>query len=142
MLTYTALVELERRLHSTRLLSVFLEQAPADPATRHGWRVRVDHAISDVRTTYEGAPRGEREALDRALAGLEREIAQMGGTVEAHGWVGYIEAEHVCLAASLPIRTPTLISWGRGIRIAPLLSALKEERPAIVAIVDSRQADI
>ncbi len=142
MLTYAEIKALEKGLRSTKVLSVFLEHAPRDPAARHGWRVSLDDAIRDVRRANTDASDEERLALERALFRFQRLLDGMDEPVRERAWVGYIGVTRIFLAQALPVATPMSVSWGTGIRVAPLIRAMKEARPAIVAVVDSRRADI
>jgi hypothetical protein len=142
MLTLSELRVLEYGLRSDKVLSVFLAQAPSDPAARHGWRVRVDEVIRDVRKESESASRDEGVALRRAIDRFEQTLDEAGGVVREPGWVGYIGPDRVHLAQVVPVAMITAASWGTGIRIAPLIRAIQNRRPAIIAIVDSRRAVI
>lgn len=142
MLTMTELSALERGLRSTRVLSVFLSQAPADPALHHGWRVQIEDVLREVRTANAGASDEDRVALEQSIARFHEALDEAGGTIRHPGWVAFLGGDRVHLAQPLPVATGTSASWGIGIRVAPLLRATKEARPAIVALVDSRRAQL
>jgi len=139
MISYAELIQLERRLRDAPVLSVFLEEMPEDPAMRHGWHVQITDAIREVRDTHALAGPVERGRLEQAIDRFERHLAALG-SVRSHGWVGYFGPDRTHLAEALPVAVSTVLSWGRGAWVAPLLRALKESRPAIVGIVDSRAA--
>ena len=140
MVTLSELKVLEHGLRLDKVLSVFLGQAPSDPAARHGWRVRIDEAIREVRKAGASASHRERAEMERAINRFESTLAEAGGVIREPGWVGYVGADRVHLAQVAPVAMTTSASWGNGIRIAPLLRAIQEARPAIIAMVDSRRA--
>ena len=56
------------------------------------------------------------------------------------GWVAFATADRLWYAQGLPAAMPDLVRWEPGIRVAPYVRALKQERPVMVALVDSRKA--
>lgn len=138
MLTRSEIVDVERSLRGSLVLSVYLDRVPPDPGQRTAWRTRFDHALERARENVAARP--ERQAFDLAAGLLREELESLSGARGAAGWMGYLTADAVRLRASLPVPVPLLVRWGHGALIAPALRALKEARIAVVAIVDSRSA--
>jgi len=140
MLRLSEIVEIERVLRGSLALSVYLDDAPSDPAQRAVWRTRLDQALERAR---DDVPAGsDRQAFDLAAGLLREELASVTSARGAAGWMAYVTPDAVRLRASLPVPAALLVRWGDGALVAPALRALKESRAAIVAIVDSRSARI
>ena len=86
---------------------MFLGQAPSDPAARHGWRVRIDEAIREVRKAGASASHRERAEMERAINRFESTLAEAGGVIREPGWVGYVGADRVHLAQVAPVAMTT-----------------------------------
>lgn len=140
MMTYSQLIELEHSLRQTAALSVYVNGEVKDPALRLAWNQQLEHALTELRATLADAPRAERQAFDRCLALLDEELGSLGASPRSRGWVAFITPDGVRYAGTVSVAVPSLVWWGQGIRVAPLLCALKELRPAIVAVVDGRKA--
>lgn len=140
MLTYAELVELERSLRGERVLSVYVDGSAPDPAAKHAWRRVLDDAVRGIGRGLAGAPHDEREAFRRAASLLEAELAATSGALGAPGWAAFITAEGVRTAGPLPTHIPSLVRWERGARVAPYVRALEQQRPVVVAVVDTREA--
>jgi hypothetical protein len=140
MLTYRELVELERALHETSVLSVYLDGEAADPARRQEWRQALDEAIVGLRASLREATHHERDRFERCVKALAIRLAPYTGALGAPGFVAFVAPDGVRHAAALPVRMPTVVTWGVGARAAPYLRALKQLRPVIAAVVDSRSA--
>jgi hypothetical protein len=69
-------------------LSVYVEAAPADPAARRNWRVRLRQGLADVRATLAHAPADEQDAFERCAA------SSLGSRTETP------PAAHGCLLAA------------------------------------------
>ena len=137
MLNHEELGRLTRTLRDRKILSIYLDTAARDPAQKHAWRTQLDDEIRRLRDGNSPAPAGDRSAFDRAvrlLAGA-RESAACSRT-----WVGFACADEVHHSEALPVRTPTLVAWGMGPRIAPYLAALRQRHPVILAEVNAEGA--
>ena len=138
MLTPMKLDDLRRELADTRVLSVYLDTHVTDPAMRHAWRPALITALRAARARItDGA---ERVRFDRAAALLRDFSPPPGGVWGAPGWVIFASADEVHHVADLPVRPTPLAAWRDGPVVAPYLRALKQHRPVIVALVDSRSA--
>ena len=142
MLTRLQLAALHRSLRNEPVLTVYVDGATTDPATRHAWRVDLDHRLNDLRLWLTDATHAERAGLERSIQLLEEELATLSGGVAAPGWVAFIEPGRFHEAHHLPAPTPTLAVWSMGLCIAPYMRALKQTRPVVVAVADARKVDL
>lgn len=143
MLTRNALAQLERSLRGTRVLSVYLDRSTQDFANRDAWRLTLDNLIDEQRDALGAhASHEERAAFDACVARLRERLAEPEPVAAPPGWVGLFPAAGEPYVEALPVQMPTLVAWGDGARVAPCIRALKQHIPAIVAIVDSREADL
>ncbi len=138
MLTSTELQKLLRELADTRVLSVYLDTGPTDPAMRHAWRATLTTGLREARQRIADA--NERDEFDRAAARLEESFPKPEGAWGPPGWAAFVTAEASHYVGDLPVHPSSLVVWRDGPVIAPYLRALKQHRPVIVALVDSRSA--
>lgn len=140
MLTRNQLERLEERYRSERVLTLYVDGGEHDPGDRSVWRKEIDHALEGVRSGLDDADAGEVEAFEAAADYLRRELGAFDAYVPAAGWMGVATGEEVAYSGLVPIRMPTAAWWDDGVRVAPYVRALKQERPVLVALVDSRRA--
>lgn len=140
MLSHSELLELDRSLRGSRVLSVYIDGNAPDPAKRAVWRRRLENSITDLRRSLESAPHAEREAFEQCVRLLWQRLATIRGAIRAPGFVAFIAEDGVRYADVLPSPTPTLVAWETGARVAPYVRALKQQRPVIIAMVDHRRA--
>lgn len=140
MIAYSQVVELAHSVRGMRVLSVYLPGGPPDPAERPAWRLALDDTLHALRHAHAGDSHTDKQSLDQAIAHVERALAAVGPVVRTPGWVAFATPGGIRLAEPLPVPTPLSVSWDLGARLAPLLEPLKEQRPAIVALVESRMA--
>lgn len=138
MLTSAELHRLAQELADTRVLSVYLDTRVTDPAMRHAWRPTLITGLRQARARI--ADHREREEFDRAAALLEEPFPAPGGVWGAPGWVAFVTAEGRRYVADLPVQPPVLVGWRDGPVLSPYLRALKQHRPVVVALVESRSA--
>jgi hypothetical protein len=138
MMTPRELAALAREGASAGTLSVYLDARVTDPAMRHAWRPALTSALRDARAAI--ADERERAEFDRAAAFLEQPLPAPGGVWGAEGWVAIATADGLQYAAELPVRVPTLAVWRSRPVVSPYVRVLKEQRPVVVALVDSRSA--
>ncbi|HEU4631107.1 MAG TPA: hypothetical protein VFS08_15250 [Gemmatimonadaceae bacterium] len=138
MLTPRELHRLLDELAHRRVLSVYLDTRVTDPAMRDAWRPTLQAGLREARARITDA--AERAHFDRAAASLHDPFPAPGGLWGAPGWVAFVTAEGRRYVAELPVRPTTLVAWRDGPVIAPYLRALKQHRPVIVGLVDSRSA--
>ncbi|MGH7677776.1 MAG: hypothetical protein ACRENU_04865 [Gemmatimonadaceae bacterium] len=142
MQNLSQLTSLERSLRNARVLSVYLDGTATDPAQQRTWRTRLEQSIADLREWLGDSPHAEREEFEQCVQLLVHEVARLGSGVGAPGWVAFITATRVPAAQALPVAMPTRAFWSTGASIGPYLRALKEHRAVIVAVVDSRRANL
>ena len=137
-MTPRELAALAREGAGAGTLSVYLDARVTDPAMRNAWRPALTTALRDARAAI--ADERERAAFDQAATFLEQPLPAPGGVWGARGWVAIATADGLRYAAELPVRVPTLAVWRSGPVVSPYVRVLKEHRPVIVALVDSRSA--
>lgn len=140
MLTSEQLISLYRDLRSTPVLSVYVNADQHDPANRTAWRVHLDNHVREVRASLDGNENRSPRDFDRALAHINDALQRHDGFLPGRGWVGFATADGPVVMESVPVPMPTLVRWEDGLRVAPYLRGLKQARPVVVAIVDSRRA--
>ncbi|HEU4698439.1 MAG TPA: hypothetical protein VFS40_04625 [Gemmatimonadales bacterium] len=140
MLTSVELHQLAQELADTRVLSVYLDTRVTDPAMRNAWRPTLLTAVREARARL-GDDR-DRDEFDRAAARLEEVAGSLGGVWGAPGWVAFVTADGPRHVADLPIEPSPLVAWRSGPVISPYLRALKQQRPVIVALVESSGAQL
>ncbi len=119
-------------------LTVYLDARVTDPAMRHAWRPALTAALREARAAIADAR--ERADFDRAAAFLEQPLPAPAGAWGAPGWMAVATPDGLRHAAELPVAVPTHAAWRDGPVVSPYLRVLKQHRPVIVALVDSRSA--
>ncbi len=142
MLSYEKLVDLYRELRDQDVLSVYLDADQHDPADRKVWRKRLTRKVSAAREALDGDADADLEGFERALARLEEELDAHDAFLPGAGWVGFATPDRVWYAESIPVPVPDVVRWERGIRVAPYVRGLKQERPVILVLLDSRRARV
>ena len=137
MLSHEQLGRLTRTLHDRKILSIYLDVAARDPAQKRAWRTQLDDSIRRIRDGTPASPDKERTAFDHAVALLDAQIASAS---TARSWVGFACGKEVHHSESLPVRTPSVVAWDTGPRVAPYLTALRQCRPVILAEVNAEGA--
>ncbi len=120
-------------------LSVYVEAAPADPAARRNWRVRLRQGLADVRGTLAHAPADEQDAFERCAADVLARLPNGETPPAAHGWACFAAASGEVFTTDLPDATETDVSWGPGARVVPFLRHMTEGR-ALVVRIDRQRA--
>ncbi len=145
MLSRERLVELYRELREEPVLSVYLDGDQHDPAERDVWRRRLEHRLQDVRRRLE-AEETEEELdtanLEAAVERIRRELDGFDAFIPGKGWVGFATPDRVWYAEQVRVPMPDLVRWEKGIRVAPYVRALKQQRPVVLVLVDSRRARV
>lgn len=140
MLSYRQVAELERELRDELALSVYIDGTVHDPAARYVWRRKLEHGLQEIRHRLQGSQRRELDAFEAATRAVEAELGAYDASLPAPGWVGFATAKGLHRASEVLVPMRDLVWWGRGIRVAPYVRALSEERPVIAVLVDSRRA--
>lgn len=136
------LLTLEQSLGDVRVLSVYGANDAADPADRSDWRTSVGQAITAVRDGAHAASHAEREALEAAIRLVKERLEQIPIERRFPGWVAFATHDRVLYADQLPVSVPILATWGDRLCVAPYAAARSREDRAVVAVADSRAADI
>ncbi|MGD2069594.1 MAG: hypothetical protein PVI57_13040 [Gemmatimonadota bacterium] len=140
MLTHEKLVELYRELRDERVLSIYLDGDQHDPAERNKWRKQLESMVSERHRALAEEPQEERQAFEEALSRLEENLRSYDAFIPSRGWVGFATADQVWYAEEVPVPMPDLVRWEPGIRVAPYVRGLKQERPVVLVLADSQKA--
>jgi len=140
MLTYGNLVDLEHALRDKTVLSVYVNGENGDPATRDRWRADLRHSFDDIESWLRGSSHAERETFAACRDMALKELAGFSPTTGERGWTGFFTADGPYHLGAVRVAVPTMAAWSTGPCVAPYVRALKENRPVLVAVVDSTQA--
>ena len=129
-----ALLDFVRAHRDELTLSVYIEAAPADPAARRNWRVRLRQGLNDVRDSLRSAPADEQDAFERCAAAVLACLPNGDAEGTSLGWACFAAAsgEHLC--ANLRDTTETAVSWGPGARVVPYLRVATEPSALVVQV--------
>jgi len=142
MLNREQLEGLYKELRETTVLSVYIDGGQSDPANRRAWRTVLEHGLSEERRRVEAEAPEDVDAFDAARDLIEGQLAEHEAFMPEPGWVGFATPEALHRAEGVPVTMPDVVRWERGIRAAPYLRALKQERVVVAALVDSRRARV
>lgn len=142
MLTFGNLVDLERALRDKTVLSVYVNGDNSDPATRDRWRADLRHSFDDIESWLRESSHTERESFAACREAALKELAGFLPNLGERGWTGFFTTEGPYHLGAVPVPVPTMAAWSTGACVAPYIRALKENRPVLVAVVDSTQARI
>jgi hypothetical protein len=140
MLTYADLVQLERQTRDQTVLSVYLNGEGADSITRSRWQADLRHSLDDVATSLRDASHDVREDFAARRRLLEERVETFRGEIGTPGWVTFLDTGGVRHESSVHGPVPTMAVWSTGACVAPYIRVLKESRPVVIAVVDSRHA--
>ena len=140
MLTREGLVDLYRDLRDARVLSVYVDGVQTDPAARRVWSRALERGLDDERRRLSESAPSEVEGFEAARARLEAELDHHEAFLPDRGWVGFATADKTWYSEGLPVPMPNLVRWERGIRAAPYVRALKQDRVVVTAVADRRRA--
>lgn len=130
------------RAHRDELtLSVYVEAAPADPAARRNWRVRLRQGLADIRDSLANAPADEQDAFERCAADVLARLPNGDTPPSTHGWACFATAGGDALALHLPESAETTVTWGLGVRVVPYLKVATADH-ALVVRIDRQHARI
>lgn len=143
MLTRERLVELFQALRERDVLSVYVDADQRDPAQRDAWRVHLEGEIARLRRGLEQAGGAELAGLDAAWALVAHRLrSDDHASMAKRGWVAFATSDRLWYAEGVPAHMPHLVAWQRGLRAAPYVRALKQERPVLAVLVDGRRARV
>jgi hypothetical protein len=141
MLNHDELVHLYRAHRETKVLSVYLDGKATDFAERNVWRRRLEHALDDAARAI-GPDEEELAAFRKNRGAVESALEAFPNFLPDRGWVGFAAAGAMVHAGAVRVPMPDLVRWENGIRVAPYVRALKQERLVLNVLVDSRRARI
>ncbi len=139
MLSLEKLGELQRTLAEQDVLSAYIAADEHDPTERSSWRRRLDAQLDAIGDALD---REARKPFTAARALLDEELDPYQGFLPGRGWVAFVTPESVALCTEVPAPMPDLVRWRRGAVLAPLLRALRQNRPILAVLVDSRRARV
>jgi peptide subunit release factor 1 (eRF1) len=143
MLTHDKLMELYRELKTQKVLSVYVDGDQHDPAERNMWRTRLEREINIRKKELEAnGDDAARHAFEEAWGHLKELLEPFDAFLPEKGWVGFATPEKAWYGESVSAATPDGIYWEDGLRVAPYVRGLKQERPVLVLLVDSQRARI
>jgi hypothetical protein len=142
MLSREQLEALYREVRDEAVLSVYIDGGQSDPANRRAWRTAFDGAMAEERRRIETEAPEELEAFDAARGLIEDAVAGHKEFMPAHGWVAFATGEALRYADGVPVPMPNLVRWERGLRAAPYVRALKQERVVVGVLADRRRARV
>src|SRR5690606_6846931 len=142
MLTHDRLVELYRQHADDSVLSIYIDGDQHDPAERNSWRARLDRGIEEARKRLNGIGEDERHAFEQAVGLVRDRLTDFEAFLPDKAFVAFATPGGLVHGETVSVRMPDLASWGRGIAVAPYVRGLKQERPVVVALVDSQRARV
>lgn len=142
MLTRAELEGLYKDLRQAMVLSVYVDGSQSDPADRRIWRTVLDGALADERRKVETETPDDLKAFDAARALIDRGLAEHRAFLQDTAWVGFATGDELRYGQGVAVPMPDLVRWERGIRVAPYVRALKQERVVAAAVADSRRCRI
>lgn len=140
MLTHDRLSELYGSVRDDHVLSVYIDGEQHDPAERRVWRTRLEQALTERRKAIEANGRQDLTDFDAARDRLLETLRDFSNFMPDRGWVGFVTPEEVVYADFVPVPMPDLVVWEEGLRVAPYVRALKQERPVVIGLSDRHHA--
>jgi hypothetical protein len=142
MLSREELVELYRDLRGEKVLSVYLDGKTNDFSERHLWRRRLEHNVSETRRAVNGRAPEDTDGFGKAYSRVKEALQEYDQFLPDRGWVGFATPNRLVYGTAVRVPMPDLIRWEEGIRVAPYVRALKQDRLVVAVILDSRRARI
>jgi len=142
MLTKDQLADLYRSLQQEKILTVFIDGAGKDPASRRVWRRRVEQELEREEYRLRSSDSKEKEEFRAAQDRVMKELDAFESFLPKKGYMAFASANRLHYAESIPVQVPTLVRWETGARIAPYIRGLKQLRPMVAALVDGRRGRV
>lgn len=142
MLTHDELVELYRKFRQEKVLSVYLDGNATDFAERKVWRRHLDQQVTEARRLVNGESPEDEADFKKAFKRIQNVLDGYDSFLPDRGWVGFATADELVYADPVRVPMPDLVRWEGGLRVAPYVRALKQERLVLTVLVDSRRARI
>jgi hypothetical protein len=141
MLAREELVHLYRDLRQEKVLSVYLDGRTHDFSERHLWRKHLEHGVAEARRMVNGSG-DDPDAFGSALSRVREALDEYDQFLPERGWVGFATPDRLVYGSPVRVPMPDLVRWENGLRVAPYVRALKQERLVVGVVVDSRRARI
>lgn len=142
MLSRDELAELYRELQGRKVLSVYADGVGHDPAMRRAWRRRLEQELEREEERVSRTDPAALEAYRAAREHIAKELGKFPSFLPGKGFVAFATAEGLRHAEVLPVQVPVLVRWDEGPRVAAYIRGLKQLRPMVTALVDSRRARV
>jgi len=142
MLTRDQLADLYRGLQQERVLTVYVDGAGRDPASRRVWRRKLDQELERESHRLQFTDPKEKEAFEEARDQVLKELDAFESFLPGKGYVAFSTPDKLHHAENLPVWVPTFVRWEKGVRVSPYIRGLKQLRPMITALVDGRRARV
>lgn len=142
MLSRDELAELYRELQGRKVLSVYADGVGHDPAMRRAWRRRLEQELEREEERVARTDPSELGAFRAAREHVAKEVDRFPSFLPGKGFVAFSTAEGLQHAEVLPVQVPILVRWEDGPRVAAYIRGLKQLRPMVTALVDSRRARV
>lgn len=142
MLTRDRLADLYRELKQEKVLTVYVDGAEKDPASRRVWRRRLLQELEREEHRLHFKESKNKEAFTTAKDLVLKDLDAFDSFLPGKGYVAFASAQGVRHSETLPVQVPTLVRWEEGPRISPYIRGLKQLRPMVTALVDGRRARI
>lgn len=142
MLTLDQLQSLYKDFRAVSVLSVYIDGGQTDPANRRAWFTALAGGLDEERRRLETHMPDELPAFDAARSLIEDELEAHEAFLPERGWVGFATEGELRYAGGLPVPMPNLVRWERGLRVAPYVRVLKQDRMVVAALADRRKARI
>lgn len=142
MLGRTQLEDLYREYRAKDVLSVYVDGGQHDPAARAVWHTAFERGMALQRRVLEDRGGAEIDAFDAARDLIEANLPDVRSFLPDRGWVAFATAHELLHAGGSSVPMPDLVRWERGLRVAPYVRALKQERVVVAAVADRRKARI
>jgi len=142
MLTHDQLQSLYKELRGTSVLSVYIDGGQTDPASRRAWFTTLTRGLDEEHRRVEAHSPDQLPAFEAARSLIEGKLDGHEAFLPERGWVGFATEGELKHAEGLPVPMPDLVRWELGIRVAPYVRALKQDRVVVAALADRRKARI
>ena len=140
MLTREGLAELYREFRDIEVLSVYIDAEGSDPGDRRVWALEVERRLDDERTRLEAEAPGRLDAFEAARESVDRRLEDFQAFLPGRGWVAFATPDRLLYAESISVPMPNLVRWEKGLRVAPYVRGLKQDRLVTAVLADRRRA--
>jgi len=131
-----------RALEGRMVLSVYIARENEDPGMGPAWMKRLEVALDDLRADVEATTPSDVPAFERAAGWVMSSVEPFGRILPHEGWCAFATEDRLWLAEALPFRPLEVVRWRLGAAVAPMVRALKEERPVVLAVLSGLHASV